>query len=658
VIERVNSQKGYNLFETSLEPYQPQVIADILSLLPGDVRSVLDVGCGDGLITNCLPEHIDVTGLDINEESLKKVSRKKVTGRIESLPFPDSSFDLVMANDVLEHLYEDAFKKGLTELARVARKYVLITVPFMENLLYGTTFCGICGNTYHVNGHLRSFDLETLRTLFSKPWRVIEVCFSGQLWISPRSTYVDLLRTLGHYYHCLSSKCPRCGAQASFSGLPDDHSIVKFLSDLEYEYYQNNPFWWRTQFDRSECIVLFEKNGKARKDHPICLRVENEKKILSIHEESVYKIDFANASFARRQCLVENSPWAYYVLTDGEACALPDQCLQVACVAGQKVRIVCSFPVLARQEGIFTLEGFFNGGGSAIVNIAFYDGARASYQYVKTYYITGQFLLECPINSFYPCRYGLLIELTWNFDKEGLLELTTANFRCNDCKVESWPFFKTPAGHVQLEQTIEGVRYSYGILLPQKGNLPIPKWFVEKLFNFENMHQHRYSTDLLREIFYIQLLQQKEKILKEELANAHQEIRKLKEMLEMANVKIAELKNIEAENVLLREKMKQARQQLEGLDNEIKRLKEKLAVADYKDMEFEKCQTENKRLLEQLGKIKQQLEELEKENEEIGLLRERSLAAENELNKLRTIQDELIRLKKRNLWERLIRKYE
>jgi len=40
--------------------YQVQVLADILEILPPDVQSVLDVGCGDGYITNSLLDHLKV----------------------------------------------------------------------------------------------------------------------------------------------------------------------------------------------------------------------------------------------------------------------------------------------------------------------------------------------------------------------------------------------------------------------------------------------------------------------------------------------------------------------------------------------------------------------------------------------------------------------
>src|SRR5437016_511449 len=101
------------------EPYQAQVLADILDLLPSDVSSVLDVGCGDGLITNALPLNMKVVGLDPSPQALEHVRRETRCGSITDLPFDDKSFDLVMTTDVLEHLPPDVLARAIEQLTRV-----------------------------------------------------------------------------------------------------------------------------------------------------------------------------------------------------------------------------------------------------------------------------------------------------------------------------------------------------------------------------------------------------------------------------------------------------------------------------------------------------------------------------------------------------------
>ena len=44
-------------------------VQKILGMIPPDVRTIIDIGCGDGTITNRLAEKFDVTGVDRSEKS-------------------------------------------------------------------------------------------------------------------------------------------------------------------------------------------------------------------------------------------------------------------------------------------------------------------------------------------------------------------------------------------------------------------------------------------------------------------------------------------------------------------------------------------------------------------------------------------------------------
>lgn len=76
----------------------------------------LDLGCGGGILTHALAEagH-DVCGIDLSENSLEVGRRYDPTGRVNyykgdalNAPFPDASFDLVCAMDILEHVEDPA----------------------------------------------------------------------------------------------------------------------------------------------------------------------------------------------------------------------------------------------------------------------------------------------------------------------------------------------------------------------------------------------------------------------------------------------------------------------------------------------------------------------------------------------------------------------
>ena len=85
--------------------------------------TILDVGCGPGRLLAPLARLHEMTGCDISPEMLEEARRRcppgvrLVEADARSLPFPDHSFDGVIALDLLTHLPD--LERGLRELARV-----------------------------------------------------------------------------------------------------------------------------------------------------------------------------------------------------------------------------------------------------------------------------------------------------------------------------------------------------------------------------------------------------------------------------------------------------------------------------------------------------------------------------------------------------------
>lgn len=140
-----------------------------VSAIPEGCSSVLDVGCGDGRITSRLVSKCEtVCGLDRYKSPLRFFNGQKVLGSVECLPFADSTFDLVLCTEVIEHLPYHAYRKSLAELQRVAGKHIIITVPNSEELRKKSIACPHCGCISDPDRHLRSFDQESLSRLFDK----------------------------------------------------------------------------------------------------------------------------------------------------------------------------------------------------------------------------------------------------------------------------------------------------------------------------------------------------------------------------------------------------------------------------------------------------------------------------------------------------------
>jgi ubiquinone/menaquinone biosynthesis C-methylase UbiE len=124
-------------------------------------RTVLDAGCGEGYGISFLLRRnggIRYTGLDVNGDAIA-YARSHFgdhacfkTGSIYRLPFSDRSFDTVLCSEVLEHL-EDP-ERAIGELKRVARRYVIVTVPrepYFDSITRLAQLVGIGGDPGHIN---------------------------------------------------------------------------------------------------------------------------------------------------------------------------------------------------------------------------------------------------------------------------------------------------------------------------------------------------------------------------------------------------------------------------------------------------------------------------------------------------------------------------
>ncbi len=101
-----------------------------------DARRVLDAGCGEGFVTHFLAQQnpdLSITSVDLSPEAVAYAQQhfgdhaSFRAGSLYKLPFSDNSFDTVLCSEVLEHLEDTT--GAVRELKRVARRYVLLTVP-------------------------------------------------------------------------------------------------------------------------------------------------------------------------------------------------------------------------------------------------------------------------------------------------------------------------------------------------------------------------------------------------------------------------------------------------------------------------------------------------------------------------------------------------
>ncbi len=107
---------------------------EVARRLSPDARSVLDIGCRDGILRKYLPAELRYAGVDLSPGP----NVTKVFNVEQGIPFADASFDTVVALDVLEHIDNVWF--AFDEMVRVARRQVILVLPnfyhFRERLRF------------------------------------------------------------------------------------------------------------------------------------------------------------------------------------------------------------------------------------------------------------------------------------------------------------------------------------------------------------------------------------------------------------------------------------------------------------------------------------------------------------------------------------------
>jgi SAM-dependent methyltransferase len=147
-------------------------------------RSLLDVGCGEGVLVQRWAQRLDggrLVGIDLQEDSIQAGWAEHPAPNLEyrvmeagKLPFADGEFELASAIEVLEHLPDP--QQTLSEMARCATRHLLISVPRepvwrMLNLARGAYWSEL-GNS---PGHLNHWSKRSIVELLSRHGEVVEV---------------------------------------------------------------------------------------------------------------------------------------------------------------------------------------------------------------------------------------------------------------------------------------------------------------------------------------------------------------------------------------------------------------------------------------------------------------------------------------------------
>lgn len=198
-------------------PYTADLHSKILEVIPDDVETILDAGCGGGALMVFLArkDKYKVEGIDLSSSGVRNITEQlgmdAQVGDLSDLrQFADASFDAVICSEVTEHLPADVFAKVAAEMMRVSRRYVITTNPYKEKLKYYQLVCAGCQTLYHPAGHLYSVEEALLRGHFEPLAESVTFHYSGRKeWRS--DSFASLLRAGGYQLlGDMDTVCPVC----------------------------------------------------------------------------------------------------------------------------------------------------------------------------------------------------------------------------------------------------------------------------------------------------------------------------------------------------------------------------------------------------------------------------------------------------------------
>jgi len=233
-------------------------VLDLIGNLPTGLNSVLDVGARDGFISRKLAERVtNVVALDLECPSIVHERIQCMAGDVTRLGIADATFDLVLCAEVLEHIPANQLDIACQELARVSKQYLLIGVPYKQDIRVGQTTCQACGKVNPPYGHVNSFDEGALARLF-RGLTVVNRSYVGESFdrTNPISSFLMGLagNPFGTYFQ--DEPCVHCDGDIGTAAMrrPWQKAATRLAhwgNVIQRPTVSKQPYWIHTLFQTS-----------------------------------------------------------------------------------------------------------------------------------------------------------------------------------------------------------------------------------------------------------------------------------------------------------------------------------------------------------------------------------------------------------------------
>ncbi|MHA1343261.1 MAG: class I SAM-dependent methyltransferase [Promethearchaeota archaeon] len=159
-------EKKYHSLEKELWWFvsRRNIIVRIVKKYKRNIK-ILEIGCASGQLISKLKRYNykSVIGIDISKEAIKQCKNRNIENIIcmdgSKLGFKNNEFDLIIASDILEHIYDDLH--ALNEWKRVLNKGG-------ELILFVPAFNFLWSDHDILNKHFRRYNRRRLQILVEK----------------------------------------------------------------------------------------------------------------------------------------------------------------------------------------------------------------------------------------------------------------------------------------------------------------------------------------------------------------------------------------------------------------------------------------------------------------------------------------------------------